>query len=209
MKILLLSDIHSSFEMLERILEKVEKADFDVLLIAGDLTQFKPTDAIRIDRILSEFTENCFAVHGNCDHEVILEGNYDSLKFIHGKSVEFNGYRIHGIGGSAITPFNTPSEYSASQMRSFMSNFRFGEKNILLSHCPPKGILDRTYSGLNVGCEAIRERIVEFDLILCGHVHECCGKANSPTLAVNPGPVMWGRFAIIDTENLEVSLMKL
>ena len=206
MKFLILSDIHSSIDELEKILIS---AEYDVVLIAGDLTQFRPKDAKAVDEVLSDYTDLCFAVHGNCDHEVILYENYEVLKFIHGKSVEFEGYSIHGVGGSSFTPFNTPSEYTEEEILRIMDDFTMGDFNILLSHCPPKGILDRTYSGVHAGCDAIRKRMSDFDVILCGHIHESHGVVSSPCLVVNPGPVMWGRFAIVDIERGKAELRKL
>ncbi|AAB90701.1 MULTISPECIES: metallophosphoesterase [Archaeoglobus] len=206
MRVLLLSDIHSSTQNLEKILKA---AEYDAVFIAGDLTQFRPKDAKVVDEIISEQTDSCLAVHGNCDHEAILGEKYKALKFIHGKSVEFDGYTVHGVGGSGITPFNTPSEYTEREILEIMDNFVLRDFNILLSHCPPKGFLDRTYSGVHAGCEAIRERMIEFDVILCGHIHESHGVVDSPQLIVNPGPVMWGRFAVIDVEKKVVELRKL
>ena len=206
MKFLLLSDIHSSMDKLEKILMS---ANYDAVLIAGDLTQFRPKDARVVDEMLSEYTDICFAVHGNCDHEIILGENYRVLRFIHGKSVEFEGYSIHGVGGSGITPFNTPSEYTEKEILEVMNSFTLGDFNILLSHCPPRGTLDRTFSGYHAGCEVIRKRMDSFNAILCGHIHESHGVINSTQLVVNPGPVMWGRYALIDFERRDVKLMKL
>lgn len=206
MRVLLLSDIHSSTQNLEKILNA---AEYDAVFIAGDLTQFRPKDARVIDEILSEYIDSCLAVHGNCDHEVILREDYRTLKFIHGRSVEFDGYSVHGVGGSGITPFNTPSEYTEDEILEVIDSFVLGDFNILLSHCPPKGFLDRTYSGVHAGCEAIRERMEKFGVILCGHIHESHGVVSKPQLVVNPGPVMWGRFAIIDLEKGEAELRKL
>ncbi len=206
MRFLHLSDIHSSTEKLEKILSL---AEYDAVLIAGDLTHFRPRDAKAIDEVLSDYTDICFAVHGNCDHEVILNENYRVLRFIHSKSVEFEGYTIHGVGGSGITPFNTPSEYTEEEILKIIDKFTLGDFNVLLSHCPPKGILDRTYSGIHAGCEVIRKRLGDFNAVLCGHIHESHGVVNSPCLVVNPGPAMWGRFAVIDFEKGKAELRKI
>jgi len=55
MKFLLLSDIHSSMDKLEKILTS---ANYDAVLIAGDLTQFRPKDARVVDEMLSEYTDS-------------------------------------------------------------------------------------------------------------------------------------------------------
>lgn len=206
MKLLILSDIHSAFENLEKALLT---EDFDAVVIAGDITHFRPSDVFKADSILSQHTDLCYAVHGNCDYEQILDYDLDVIEFIHCRSVKFNEYVIHGIGGSGITPFNTPSEYTEDELKRMVSKLKLGEKNILLSHCPPKGVLDRTYAGTHAGCVVIREYAELFDIILCGHIHESHGVDTSLTFVVNPGPVMWGRYATLDTEKLKVKHRKL
>ncbi len=205
MRLLLLSDIHSSFENLKRILEM---EDFDAVVIAGDVTHFHPPDVFKADKIIAQHTDSCYAVHGNCDHEKVLEYDYDAIRFIHRESLTLDDFIIHGIGGSGITPFNTPSEYTEDEIREMVAGLKLGEKNILLSHCPPKGVLDRTYSGIHAGCSAIRELAKSFDAILCGHIHEAHGVDSKITLTVNPGPVMWGRYAIFDTKKMVAELKK-
>nr|WP_230972182.1 metallophosphoesterase [Archaeoglobus neptunius] len=203
---MVLSDIHSSFSNLKNILDA---ASYDTVFIAGDITQFKREDVFQADAIISKFTDECYAVHGNCDYEDILEYDLDAIRFIHGKSVKVDNFTLHGLGGSGITPFGTPSEYTEEEMRSFIQSFQFGDRNILLSHCPPKGILDTTRSGINAGCRVIRENIGLFDVAFCGHIHECHGIINSVITAVNPGPVMWGRFAIFNAESMEAELNRI
>ncbi len=208
MRLLLLSDIHSSFENLKEILSR---ESFDAIVVAGDITHFRPADVFKADSIIAQHTDECFAVHGNCDHEKVLEHQYDGIRFIHRRSLRLDDFTIHGIGGSGITPFNTPSEYTDEEIMKMIGELKIEKegRNILLTHCPPKGILDKTYSGVHAGCNAIREHVKSFDAILCGHIHEAHGVDDKITLAVNPGPVMWGRYALFDAEKMEVELRKI
>ena len=50
--------------------------------------------------------------------------------------------------------------------------------DILVTHTPPSGILDRTSLGLSVGCKDLRRRVDELHarFHLFGHVHEAYGK---------------------------------
>lgn len=69
--------------------------------------------------------------------------------------------------------------------------------NIILSHVPPYGILDKTeennYLKLpqgNVGSKILREFIEDRKpkLVVCGHIHEAIGKIKlGETLIINPG----------------------
>ncbi len=203
MKVLLISDLHSAFSTLGRILRFVSNSDdeLELCFACGDITHFKSNDVLRFDEILNEFGFECIAVHGNCDPPETLELFKETeITFIHGKSIKFKGFTLHGLGGSNYTPFFTPCEYSEDELREFTKNFSYGEKNLLISHCPPYGILDRTYSHANAGCTVVREILERFDAVLCGHIHEARGVNENP-FVVNPGNANSGYFAILDLDD--------
>jgi|Deesub1362B_J571_1020462.scaffolds.fasta_scaffold00034_128 hypothetical protein len=207
MRLLVISDVHSGFRQLAKILEVATNEKIKGAFACGDITHFKPLDLFKFDRLLDEYGMECIAVHGNCDPPATLELFEEvEVKLIHGKSTSLGEYTIHGVGGSNFTPFFTPSEYSEEEIREFVKNFRYSTKNILVSHCPPHGILDRTYSNVNAGCRAIREISDNFDVILCGHIHEARGKVEGSPLVVNPGPAMGGYFAILDLDSFSVEM---
>lgn len=206
MKFLLLSDIHSNAKNLEEILKKT---DFDFLLIAGDLTHFRKQDVVAIDEIISKYTPECYAVHGNCDHREMLSYELNAINFIHGKSLSLDEFTIHGIGGSLKTPFGTPSEYTEKDYEEIIKGFKFSDFNLLVSHSPARGILDRTNYGENIGSEVIRDHLSNFQIALTGHVHESFGVYSDKPIVVNPGPVNWGRFAILDLKCMVVELKKI
>lgn len=206
MRVLLLSDIHSNTRNLEDILKR---EDFDLLLIAGDLTHFRKQDVITIDEVVSKYAPECYAVHGNCDNREIISYDLNAINFVHGKSLELEELTIHGIGGSLKTPFGTPSEYSEQDFEEILRNFKFSDFNLLISHSPAKYILDRTNYGENIGSEVIRRYLDNFQIALTGHVHESFGVYRDQRIVVNPGPVNWGRFAILNLERMEIELKKI
>ncbi|MEM3762505.1 MAG: metallophosphoesterase family protein [Archaeoglobaceae archaeon] len=206
MKLLLASDIHSNIRNFKEI---VERESFDVLLISGDLTNFRKSDVFSIDEILSKLGVECYAVHGNCDYEEILRYDLQSVRFIHGKSVKVDNVTIHGLGGSLPTPFETPSEYPEQYFSKLLDNFKISEFNVLLSHSPARGILDRTKHGVNVGSEEIAKRIPSFEVAVTGHVHECYGVHKKETIVVNPGPVAWGLYAVLELKSLNVEMRRI
>lgn len=60
--------------------------------------------------------------------------------------------------------------------------------DILITHGPPAGILDRTFRGTDTGCANLLERVrtVKPKLHLFGHIHEAAGVFETPdTLFVN------------------------
>ncbi len=209
MRIIAISDIHSRFSLLEKLLEK-ESAD--VLAVCGDVTDFSKKDVVRFVEILDSSGITSLIVHGNCDHESEFMNLHGSrMHYIHGKSVEVSGYTFHGLGGSTYTPFNTIAEYPEDYYYKLLKNFEYGERSVLISHCPPYGILDLTRTGKRAGSRAIREYMDSFSVIFCGHVHERRGIEKSEnTTVINPGPLSRGFYAVTDLDNpLDVKLMKL
>lgn len=212
MKLLVVSDIHSSFRRFERILDN--ESDIDYVVITGDLTDFRALHISKIDEILNSRGLKALVVHGNCDppESVDYIEKSSSMLNLHAKSVKIGKFTFHGLGGSNYTPFFTPSEYSEDELRSFTYNFKYGKKNVLISHCPPLGILDLTYSGIHAGCKVVREIMHNFDIIFCGHIHESPGiyvdsKSNNTTI-LNPGSASSGRYALFDLECFDYELKR-
>lgn len=208
MRLIAISDIHSNFQMLENLVER-ERGDF--LLVAGDITHFSPDGVHIFEEIVSDFSGEVIAVHGNCDFFDAFRYRKLKFEFIHGKTVVKNGIHFHGLGGSPKTPFNTPSEYSESHYNELINGFIFGDFNVLVSHSPPYGILDKTSFGINAGNKVLREYISRFDIIVCGHIHESSGiQRVGETVVVNTGPLSSGYYAIINISDVpEVKLERL
>jgi|Deesub1362A_J573_1020465.scaffolds.fasta_scaffold00512_2 hypothetical protein len=201
MRVLIIADIHSNFDELERILNSND-LNTDYGLIAGDMTHFHARDLMRLNALFNDYGIDVLAVHGNCDPpeiENLIE--MTEIEFIHGRSVKFGKYTLHGVGGSNYTPFSTPSEYSENQIKEFVSRFELGDRNVLLTHCPPRGILDMTKYNVRAGCSVIRDIMRNFEVVFCGHIHEARGEwSGEKTHVVNPGPAFAGYFAIWDTD---------
>lgn len=77
MRYLILSDIHGSLPVLERVLNFYDRESYDMLLLLGDLLNYGPRnglpeglDAPAVARLLSERAVDIVAVRGNCDSEV-------------------------------------------------------------------------------------------------------------------------------------------
>ena len=62
------------------------------------------------------------------------------------------------------------------------------DTQILLTHSPPKGILDRNIDGESQGCEKLLERVQEINPLvhIFGHIHESYGIfPTSSTIFIN------------------------
>ncbi len=202
MRIVAISDLHSRFSILKGLLNQ-ENAD--ILAVCGDVTDFSKRDVEKFAMILEKFDGKALIVHGNCDFEdAFRDAKGENIEFIHGRSIEMREIVFHGAGGSTYTPFNTPSEYPESYYEKIFEKFDYGDVNILISHCPPYGVLDQTHSGEHAGSRTIRREMHRFDIILCGHVHERKGIRNHGNIVIiNPGPLSAGVYAVIDPDEPE------
>lgn len=77
MRFLILSDIHGSRPVLERVLAFYDAGHYDMLLLLGDLLNYGPRnglpeglDAPGVVKLLTPYARDIVAVRGNCDSEV-------------------------------------------------------------------------------------------------------------------------------------------
>ncbi len=218
MKILAITDIHSRIGYVRKLTNILDEVD--VAVIAGDVTYFESTDyALEIISLISGRKITVF-VPGNCDDPSLIEVKKENNAVnIHGDYYILDEVVFVGIGGSNITPFNTPIEYSEEELWKLVSNVfqklskeKFKGLKILVSHPPPYNTkLDKTYFGQHVGSISIRKVIELFkpNLCICGHIHEARGVDKlGETIILNPGPLMRKYYALIEINNtnIEVSL---
>ena len=109
------------------------------------------------------------------------------------------------MGGSNPTPFNTPTEFSESEIEGFLLESFEKVKNakfkILVPHMPPKDTkLDMIAAGAHVGSQSVRDFILKYkpDIVLSGHIHEARGteKIENTTIC-NAGMFCKGGYIII------------
>lgn len=220
MRMLIITDIHGKSrkaeKLVERIGEKDLNLDFDLLLIAGDITNFQGREkASEILDILERLERPMFSIMGNCDGKDVLDLLEERGISLHNRRVEFGGIGIVGFGGSNRTPFSTIWEFDDEELlESLIRNYREGD--VLLIHAPPYGTkVDRIYTGRHVGSKALRRFIEERQppLVICGHIHEARGVDEiGKTLIVNPGPLFRGYYAVIEVDGagkIEISLERI
>ncbi len=211
MKIFVMSDIHGAVRSIERASEIMARSD--LILIAGDITRSKSrTEAEELIAAVERCSSRILAVHGNWDRIEVkdfLEGKDYSL---HARGEMIGGIGFFGLGGSSPTPMKTATEYSEADMMRFLDRgyetVRNAEKIILLTHCPPQGVRDRTYRGLPGGSRSVRAFLEthRVDLCLCGHIHEAGGiESFHGTVVANGGTFKQGNYLNIEIgENILV-----
>jgi Icc-related predicted phosphoesterase len=207
MRIVALTDVHGDRRRAEALSRILSREDFDLLLIAGDITNFSNAEsARRVLQPLLELGVPALAVHGNFDGRDVPALLNELGIGLHDRREEVKGVGFTGIGGSNITPFNTIWELTEGEIRAILDrNYLPGD--VILSHVPPRNTrTDLTRSGLHVGSFAIREFIEERKppLVVVGHIHEARAVDGiGGTVVVNPGPLFRGHYAVIDFEERE------
>jgi uncharacterized protein len=199
MRFLAVTDFHNDYTKVPEILKKAGRVDGT--LLAGDLTEFGPTD--NADKLLKELPKPIFAVPGNCDPQDMVDLLESEDINLHEKKKTLDGIILVGIGGSNPTPFNTPFEFSEDEIRKVLERLVKGVSGttILLSHAPPKGHGDTIPNGAHVGSTTIADMAPHFKAIVCGHIHEDRSVSMlGDTLIVNPGPAMSGNAAILEID---------
>lgn len=180
MKILCMGDTHGRYD-------RYDPAVFppcEFMLFAGDITARTARDVRDFDRWLGRLpVERILLTPGNHDAAFETDPPEAAPDLEHGRCL------LHETASTgSLTFFGSP--YQPAFM-DFAFNRSRGEPlrslweaippdvDILLTHTPPSGVLDRpSRAGVDgVGCGALRERLGELDVKLhvFGHIHECYG----------------------------------
>ncbi len=191
MRILHLSDVHCDGESMSRVLSAEV---FDLLVVSGDF------ECLEVLDLLEGVKGGVVAVTGNMD-DVSIRRRLQSMDvLVDGRVRQMMGLRVGGVGG--VDP--------RADMVSLRSDLK-GQTglDVLVTHHPPKGVLDRTLLGVRIGIPAIRDLALSIRprLHLFGHVHESPGsEVYDGVLAVNPGPAFQGRYAVVELSERGVSV---
>jgi Icc-related predicted phosphoesterase len=188
MRIIFLSDTHNC-------LNYIKVPDGDLLIHCGDSTMQGTIDELkRFNAALERLPhQHKVVIAGN--HEFIFESQPDvgrslltAATYLQDESVTISGVKIYGspwqpeFGGWAFNlPRNSPAITKVWDKIP-------GDTDILVTHGPPFGILDKTAGGDPVGCEVLRDRLKDIHpRIHCfGHIHHSYGeKVVSGTLFIN------------------------
>ena len=197
MKLLLFSDIHSDFTGAAKLVELSLEAD--VVVGAGDycLARRGLDDIIAA---LSVILKPTVLVPGNAEsHEELARAcrSWPNAHVLHGSQTTLDDVTFYGIGGGIpITPFGAWSyDFSEDEAKKLLQDIQPG--GVLISHSPPKGVLDMSSDGRSLGSEAVRETIdiKKPKLVVCGHIHGSAGQTaqSGSTIVINAGPdgIIW------------------
>tara|TARA_B100000959_G_scaffold275877_1_gene329819 strand:+ start:1022 stop:1672 length:651 start_codon:yes stop_codon:yes gene_type:complete len=214
MKIVCFSDLHGQLDALKWIEKDAKSAD--ILISAGDLTNFgKRKSAIQILQKLIDINENVISIPGNCDTLEVNDVLTENGTSIHGKGKTIDNIGFFGVGGSNITPFNTPQEYTENYLvdllESGYNDVKNNDTKVMVCHPPPYDTkIDLTNSGIHVGSKGVREFLMSHSvsLVICGHVHEARGHdIFEKSTIVNPGPANVGYSKINLDDKIKIKFI--
>ncbi len=210
---LVVADLHGHPAAQKNLESLLERRKYEGLILIGDITQLGPLDAIReLFEHVSKFGIPILSVPGNCDPKETPEILEELGINLHKKCVKIGKLPFVGLGGSNVTPFNTPLEYTEAEILEELDSLvKLTEDNnfILVTHVPPFGTqADLLPNGTHVGSKSVRKFIEKHQplLNLCGHVHEARSVSQlGRTIVVNPGPLSQGYAAEFSVEGEEVN----
>jgi Icc-related predicted phosphoesterase len=172
-----ISDTHGMYR-------DIEIPNGDVLIHAGDITRYGK---------LSELNDfNNWLGEQPHQHKIIIAGNHDwcferqkeesltiltNAIYLEDQSVTIQG---HNFYGSPWQPefqnwaFNLQRGKEIQKKWDLISN----DIDVLITHGPVFGLLDKIYNGENVGCEVLLTKIqaIKPKVHVCGHIHEGYGE---------------------------------
>jgi Icc-related predicted phosphoesterase len=192
MNLLLFSDLHADTDAARHLVEMARTAD--VLIGAGDFGNMRREIHRCID-ILQVIVKPAVLVPGNAESAEELTDacrDWPSAHVLHGSGVRIDGVDFFGIGGAIpVTPFGSWSyDFSEEEAKQLLSTCPIG--GVLVSHSPPKGTVDRSSKGQNLGSSAVREAVERCrpKLVVCGHIHGSWGVREmiDATTVINAGP---------------------
>jgi Icc-related predicted phosphoesterase len=212
MKIVSFGDVHMATRNLERMGEVMR--DCDLVIVSGDLTNFGgPDDAGRVLEDVRRACPRVLALTGNLDRREVMPFLEAEGVSLHGRGMVVDGVGIFGCGGSNITPFKTPTEFTEDEiyavLREGYEQVREVRPLVMVCHTPPfETRCDRIMSGKAVGSTAARRFIEETqpDICISGHIHESAGEDTiGVTRVFNAGPFKGGGYIVARIEGKSVS----
>jgi Icc-related predicted phosphoesterase len=191
-KLLLFSDLHVDVAAAKRLVER--SCGADVVVGAGDFGNVR-RDLQKCINVLKAIDRPAVLVAGNNESTEELEDacrGWPSAHVLHGSAVTIAGIAFFGIGGGIpVTPFGSWSyDFPEEQARALLATCP--KKCVLVSHSPPRGVVDVSSSGQHLGSVAVREAVERVSpvLVVCGHIHGSAGQQEmiGATPIVNAGP---------------------
>lgn len=194
MRIVAMSDLHG------KVLPEAVPV-CDVLVIAGDICpDNRYTARPRYGRVCAEkqrvWLDEVFipwlrVQHGIAQHIVLIWGNHDfigdypdlwpewpqGVTLLHDSGIEIDGVAFWGTPWTDVPGHRWALDQPDYLNAKHYEKMSMAPMDVLISHGPAKGFVDRVLDGESVGSAALLRTIEQCSplLHLCGHIHEARG----------------------------------
>lgn len=185
MRVVAVSDTHGRHA-------RVEVPECDLLVHAGDLTRRGSRDETLevLDWMTQQPAAHTVFVAGNHDlwaeaepERLLAESRARGLHYLCDSGTTLLGLQIWG---SPITPTFKRMAYNRDRGPQIQAHWAQIPANldVLITHGPPRGVCDRMFLGMHVGCDDLLAQVQQRPprLHLFGHIHEAHGEATLPNL---------------------------
>ena len=186
------ADFHGDTNKFRLFKKGIEKHAPDIIIVAGDVLDGsgKP-----LYDLVQDATIPVLISPGNMDTSVlnsVIEstGAVDMCE----KKIIIDGYTFGEVGLR-----QTDTLFCFRKKKSKVS--RLQALDVLISHIPPRGYMDKSMMGLHIGSKWIREVMEQQKprLIVCGHVHENPGYVTiNETIILNCSIGKMGEYSLIE-----------
>jgi len=178
MKILAFGDIHGDSRLAEKLAERADKENVDLVVLCGDITfHDEPTT-----NLLGPFVKRhkkVLLVPGN--HESVATADFLAqmygVKNLHGYSITSGDVGLFGCGGANIGINQIEEKEILSLLRKSYKGIEAAKTKIMVTHVHPSGTTMEKFSRFVPGSDGVRKAVDELkpDILLCSHVHEAEG----------------------------------
>ena len=176
LRILAASDLHGDTRRVRKLADLAYKKNVDLVVIAGDITQFDIDATNMIGPFLSKGKKVLF-VPGNHDSPATAEFLSEKYKITNLQFYSFRheGVGFFGCGGANIGPNELTEKEMMQYLKKGFAGVKDTAKKIMVTHLHPAGTSIERMSF--PGGESVRKAIEEFepDIHICGHIHEAEG----------------------------------
>ena len=201
MKIVAISDTHGLHDQLVL-------PDGDLLIHTGDISKRGRRE--EIVSFLEWFDQQPFP------YKVFIAGNHDfyleeanekqiaslmpsGISYLNDSGIEIDGCRIWG---SPVQPWFHDWAFNRQRGDEIDRHWQLVPEGVdlLLTHGPPWGVLDRTFRGMHVGCERLLDRIINIrpGFVVFGHIHEAYGQLKKNNIHFINASVVNLRYQVVN-----------
>ena len=178
MKILASGDIHGDTRLAEKLAEKAEKENVDLVVLCGDLTYAERST----ENIIGPFVKKhkqVILIPGN--HESIATADFLAEQYgatnLHGYSVKIGDIGLFGAGGANIGLLQLDENEIYDLLKTSHNKIKDMKTKIMVTHVHPSDTKMEKFTKFFPGSTGVKKAIdrLKPDILLCSHVHEAEG----------------------------------